>query len=159
MKTSLNNSGVILVILIMMIMGLGLVGGYFSINFKAVRDEEASKFTVEKMKRIANAISSSNFNPSDTSLRHFEDDVGKLPSSLTDLTTQGGNPACTISTASGKLSGWCGPYWTNQFSAESIDKDGWGQNMTLATASRSLRSRGPNLQDDSGGSDDLIQIY
>lgn len=159
MRASKNNSGVALVVIVMVVLGLGALGGYVAISVKAARDESASKFTVEKMKRIAIAISSTVFDPSGAVPRHFEDDVGKLPASLDDLTTQGANPACTLSTLSGALSGWCGPYWNNTYTGETIHADGWGQTMTLSTINRRLRSRGPNLADDSGGSDDLTQNY
>ncbi len=151
-----DSKGAALFLIILAIMGLGMFGGAIAISIKAQRDREAIDYTVAKMKRIAIAISTVPYDPSGQIPRHYEDDVGALPATLDNLTTVGA--ACTLG-VNGKLSGWCGPYWTNNYSGEDINKDGWNQDFTLNTGNRTLRSRGPDQTDDSGGSDDLVQVY
>jgi len=144
-----------IIFIIMAVLGLGLVGGMVAINVKSQKDEQNLNFTVAKMKKLAAAISSSVFDPS--TMRHYEDDVGAPPGILNSLITSGA--ACTLSTVSGKLSGWCGPYWQYTFSGEDINKDGWGSNLSFSTLPRRIRSPGPNLTNDSGSVDDLDQLY
>ncbi len=138
-------------------MGLGLVSGLVAISIKHEQDERAIQFTLQKLRKIGSAISSSVFATTGQSPRHYEDDVGALPSSLTDLTTPAGS--CALDSSTGKLAGWCGPYWSYSFSGEILDSDGWGRAFIFSTSPRRIYSKGVNGSDDSGGSDDIVQNY
>ena len=152
---SQRSRGMALIYIILVVLGLGLVGGMVAINVKSQRDEQALNFTVNKMRRLAAAISSSVFDPA--AIRHYESDVGAPPCILDSLVTPG--PACSMHPSTGRLAGWCGPYWNYTFSGEDVNKDGWNTSFSFSTSPRRIRSLGPNLTNDSGGVDDLDQIY
>ncbi len=157
-NSATESRGMAIIFIILAILGLGLVGGMVAINVKSQKDEQALNFTVSKMKKIAYAISTSVYDPQGQIPRHFEDDMAALPVTLSSLVFQT-SPTCSLSSATGKLSGWCGPYWNYTFSGENIAQDGWGTNFSFTTSPRRIRSFGPNTTDDSGGADDLDQLY
>ena len=73
-----------------------------------------------------------------------------IPNNLTDLTTQG---ALASYNAVTRL-GWRGPYVDNsQFTQ--FDQDAWAINFVYSSASRFIRSWGPNKTDNSGANDDI----
>ena len=74
-----------------------------------------------------------------------------LPATLATL--QGTVTACSVA-ASGKLSGYCGPYiGSTSFSAAELRKDSWGTDLVYDSAARTLKSCGANRT--CGNTDDL----
>lgn len=87
--------------------------------------------------------------------RGYIGDVGAVPSSLTDLTTQpGGVPLYDYFSRTG----WNGPYLQIDGTGE-ILRDSWSTDYVLNVADSTIRSFGPNKVDDSGGVDDILIKY
>jgi hypothetical protein len=149
-----------LLLLVLIIMAMGLVAGMLTVSVRLAWDERATTETQAKMRVIAEAISGTNFASGGKRARHYEQDVGALPSSLNDLLSRPvAVGTCFITTAAQNLSGWCGPYWTSDFSGENAFSDGWNNTLGLSTSPRQVRSRGPDGADNSGAGDDVVQPY
>jgi len=89
----------------------------------------------------------------DGSLR-FATDIGRLPSSLAELTARGALPA-TITATGGVRMGWSGPYLTVGFDPNSLAKDAWGRALQYGGSllPGQIASAGPDGI--SGNADDL----
>jgi type II secretory pathway pseudopilin PulG len=87
----------------------------------------------------------------------FVSDLGRLPTALSELTTQGALPAATTSTQNSVRMGWAGGYVNLGFDASSALKDRWGTSFLFSTgsglAAGQIRSAGP---DRTGGTADDI---
>lgn len=83
--------------------------------------------------------------------RGYIGDVGAVPTSLTDLTTNPGLPAYDYFSRTG----WNGPYLVDDGSGE-IFRDAWFVDYVLNAADSTIRSWGPNKTDNSGGGDDIV---
>lgn len=160
MHLAFDQRGAGLLILLLVLLGLGLTAGVLTVSVRLAMDEQATAETQRKMRRLAEVVSASNFSSGSVVSRHYEQDVGKLPSGLNDLLSRpGAVGTCFVTTASQNMAGWCGPYWTGQFVGEDPFSDGWGNPLILSTNPRHIRSRGPNGVDNNGGGDDLVQPY
>ncbi len=149
-----------LVIILLMILVLGLTAGIAAISGTFLMNERNVAFTQTKLKALASAISSTNVVAPAMNLRHYEQDVGALPGSLADLVTKpAAVAACAMNSTTQALAGWCGPYWTDDFSGMSTFADGWGNTLVFSASPRRLYSYGPNQADNSGASDDIVQTY
>lgn len=148
-----------LLIAILVILTLGLLAGTVAVNIRLLFDEDATTQTQAKLRQIGLAISSTNISPAPKNQRHYEQDVGALPSSLTDLMTKPGAVAACSLNASQQMSGWCGPYVIGTYSGEASFTDGWGSAIILDTSNRKVYSAGPNRTDNSGASDDIVQNF
>ncbi len=152
--------GVGILIVVLIILSLGIIAGTVALNMRLLFDERATIETEEKLRKIAIAISSTNFSSTQENIRHYEQDVGTLPSTLNDLLSKpAGVGTCYLNTVTQSLSGWCGPYFNQTFTGEALFSDEWGKALILSTSNRHIRSSGPNRTDDSGGSDDLVQKF
>ncbi len=160
MKPAFDNRGAGLLLLVLILLGLGLTAGVVSVSMRLAIDERATAETQVKMRALAEAISSTNYISGAQKVRHFEQDAGLLPSTLNELLSRPiAIGTCYMTTAAQNLAGWCGPYWSSQFSGEDPFSDGWNNTLILSTASRHIRSKGPNGVDNSGGGDDIVQTY
>jgi hypothetical protein len=160
MGTLHSNRGAGLLIIILILMGISLTASVLTVSVRLAWDEQATAETQKRLRDIAEAISSTNFQSGARRARHYEQDVGALPTALDDLLTKpAAVSACAMSATTSALSGWCGPYYTGTFSGESLWVDGWGNTLTLSAASRHVRSKGPNGTDNSGGADDIVQPF
>jgi hypothetical protein len=160
MSNQLNDRGAGLLLVVLVLLSLGLTAGMLTVSMRLAVDDRATSETQRKMRSLAEAISATNFSSGALTQRHFEQDAGTLPTALDDLLSK---PAalgtCYMTTSSNGLGGWCGPYWGTQFSGENAFADGWGNTLILSTSTRTIRSKGPNGADNSGGGDDLVHAY
>jgi len=144
----------------MALIGISLAVTSILIGTKWLLDERAIMSTQGKMRQLAEMISKTNFTPAPIALRHYEQDVGALPSALPDLVTKPvAVPTCSISIINGQLQGWCGPYWNDTYSGENTFGDGFGRAIIYDKAGRQLRSMGVNGVDDKGAVDDIVQAF
>jgi len=66
----------------------------------------------------------------------YHGDMGRLPSTLTELVTKGAQPAWAYQTYHGLGTGWRGPYLQDGFTGgPAITLDGWGKTFAYSTAS------------------------
>jgi len=160
LKILREEQGAGLLIIVLILLSLSLMVGTLPMNMALVLDERATDNAQASMRKIALAISSTTFNAPPKNIRHYEQDVGALPTLLNDLLSKPvAVGTCFLSTSTHSLSGWCGPYLEEKFSGETPFFDGWGSALILNTLGRSVRSAGPNRTDDSGASDDLVQSF
>lgn len=62
-------------------------------------------------------------------------DMGRLPTSLSELVTQGGQTAFHTTSHEGNIGyGWRGPYLTSPFTSTEIFTDGWGQTLSYTNS-------------------------
>jgi len=155
-----NINGMGLVLILLAILGLSLAAGTMMIEANLNFDEVALSKTRDKLLVLGRVISSTNLPPNTKSVRHYEQDVSALPTALSDLLTKPGPvSACSANTTTAVLEGWCGPYWTDNYSGELTFADGWGRTIVYDSGNRKLRSLGPDGIDQSGGGDDLEQSF
>jgi general secretion pathway protein G len=83
----------------------------------------------------------------------FVGDLGRLPTSFSELAQQGGLPAFTTSTTRGVGMGWRGPYVNIGTSAADYLTDAFGRAYTGASSGQ-VRSAGPDGV--SGNADDIV---
>jgi hypothetical protein len=83
----------------------------------------------------------------------FVGDLGRLPSSFTELAQRGSLPAYTTSTTRGVGMGWRGPYVNIGTTADDYLSDAFGRPYTGA-ASGQVRSAGPDGV--AGNADDIV---
>lgn len=160
MERRLDQRGAGLLLIVMILLGLSLTAGVLSVSMRLATDERATTETQRTMRRLSEAISATNFSSGAMLTRHYEQETAALPSTLDDLLTRpGAIGTCYMTTASQNLAGWCGPYWSTQFSGEDPFADGWGNTLILSTSPRHVRSKGPNNVDNNGAGDDLVQPY
>lgn len=72
-------------------------------------------------------------------------DMGALPSSLSDLITQGTQTGFAAPTATNRIgAGWNGPYLTTAVGSVNVTTDSWGNNLvvSLGTSPATITSRG-----------------
>lgn len=155
----LHRNGIGLLLILLGIMGLSVTIGTVTLSARWLMNERATQKTQTFMKGLARVISSFQLGPVSSVIRVYETDTSVLPDSLEDLVTNPGLSACATNTSTQLLTGWCGPYWTFPYQGENHFEDGWGRVMIYDKANRVIRSRGQNGIDDSGGGDDLVQIF
>lgn len=140
------------------VLGLALTAGMIAVTGDFLWDERGILETQESIRRIAFAISRRNFPTRTSGQRQYENDVGALPTSLTDLLNKpGAVAACSLDAANQAVTGWCGPYLIPTFQGENLFADGWGKALVYSSAARTITSWGPNRA--SGGGDDLTQGF
>jgi len=119
-----------------------------AIGARFLLDERYIVATREKTRHFASVIT------------RYSNDVGALPSALTDLLAKpGAVPACSLNGPGQKLNGWCGPYIERVFAGENTFGDAWGTALVYSSSPRQLRSYGPDRLDQGGGGDDLVQGF
>lgn len=160
MEPSQSEQGVGFLILILVLFGLGLTASVLTVSVRLAFDEQATATTQRRMRLIADQVSGTQFQNAAGLARHYEQDVGTLPTALGDLLSKPAAIAtCGMNSSAQLLTGWCGPYWNGSYTGENIFSDGWGNSLTISTSPRQIRSRGPNGIDNSGTSDDIVQPY
>lgn len=81
----------------------------------------------------------------------FENNMGAVPTALTDLTTQGAQTTYNPFTKRG----WRGPYLSN--TDANWNKDAWGTAIVYNSGARTLTSYGPDKA--AGGGDDIVVSF
>ena len=159
-KQGERGAGITLVALVLL--GVSLMVGTFIVSGKWLMDENAYRETHERIRMAAYAITRTGYITNDLrSMRHFETDVGVLPTTVQELWSRSAAVAtCAMNTSADvrDMRGWCGPYITYLHSGESL-ADGWGRPFVIYTNTRSIRSGGPNMRDDNGAEDDIVYNF
>ena len=152
----MSGKGYTLVEIIMVVSLVGILAVVAFPYFSDLSDDAKEAVTRDEMKALKRAIVGDG-----KAVIHghfvfagYEADVGALPSSLTDLainpstgdTTQTYNPITR--------SGWRGPY-IDTSSDSDYSSDAWGTAYVYSSASRYIRSWGPNQTNNGGGGDDI----
>lgn len=139
------------ILMVLLLVGiLSAVGVNQFINFGG---EARTAMTNEKLNQIKQAIIGDSrrvangryLNPG------FESHMGSLPTALTDLTTQGAQPAYNPFSKTG----WRGPYISDTSSDWNLDA--WGTAIVYNSGARTLTSYGPDKA--SGGGDDIVVSF
>lgn len=121
-------------------------------NFIDLRDDARDAVTKDRMQSLKRAIVGDGRVVAGGvhAFPGFYGDLGRLPSALSELVTQGAmstyNPITRI--------GWRGPY-VDSSNLTSYSSDAWGTAFVYSSASRYIRSWGPNKADNSGATDDI----
>lgn len=135
---------ILMVILIVGIMSAVVVPNYIDFSGEAKSATTKQKLTDFKMAITGDPRAVAN----GTYLQPgFENQVGSLPATINDLRVQGAYAAYDPFTKRG----WRGPYIST--SDANWDKDSWGTTITYTSATRTLRSCGPDKT--CGNADDL----
>jgi len=129
---------------------MGVAGSFVAITLTSTLANDGMNETVKRMDRVIAAIA----------LYKANHATSANPTTLAYLYSNVGAVACTASTASLKLVGWCGPYLTYDFSESTSEAitDGWGTAFEYNNAGF-LYSWGKDRADNNGGGDDLTRTF
>lgn len=136
-KVSSSARGFSLVEFIMILILVAVLGGITFSQLGGTVDSQRWEITRRKMDAIRTAILGDETVDEEGHRRHFgfHGDMGRMPVSLTELVTQGAQPAWAFNTFYGIGAGWRGPYVEKELVADSaVDLDGWGRTFVYATA-------------------------
>jgi general secretion pathway protein G len=128
-----RSGGFTLIELIMVIIVLGIMAGVAIPVIGTFIQSSKETATKDEMQRIARALAGSDTG----SDRGYEGDVGRLPSTLPDLTAK---PASVPAWDAFTHVGWNGPYIDS--TAGDYLMDAWGQAYVYDTVARTLESNG-----------------
>jgi len=128
-----TTAGFTLIELVMVIIVLGIMAGVAIPVIGSFIESSKQTATKDEMQRLARAIAGAD----SQNERGYEGDVGRLPSTLAELTAKPGSvPAWNAFTHVG----WNGPY-IDSASGDYL-KDAWGNNYVYDTVARTLQSPG-----------------
>lgn len=129
---------------------IAVAGSFVMITITPSVSNAGLEVTVKKMDAVIAAI---NKYKTDSA-------TGANPPTLAYLFSDVGGVGCSVNTTSSKMQGWCGPYLTSEFTANTNDAitDGWGTAFEYDNTGN-LYSWGPNKTDNGGGSDDLTRTF
>ncbi len=106
-------------------------------SFDSQLSGSKSEMTQQRLEAIRTGILGADLSQTTEGVRAnfgFIGDIGRLPTSLGELSSQGGLPAWIYSTSYGIGVGWRGPYVSGGDSLSlSIQKDGWGRAIVYST--------------------------
>lgn len=137
--TSKRPSGFTLLEILMAVALVAIVSAVALPRFIDFRSDASAAVTTERMATLREA------------LRKFTSNMAAPPAALTSLVTQGTQPAYD---PINKV-GWSGPYVDGTVSG--WNADGWGTAYQYTSATRTLRSCGPNKT--CGDADDLVVTF
>lgn len=147
------NSGFSLIELVLVMILLGILGAVAIPNFIDLRDDARIAVTRDEMAALKRGITGDSRLASGGTLIFpgYEADVGKLPSTLSDLVAK---PAGVNSYDPLSRLGWRGPY-VDPSPTSDYAKDAWTSSYIYDSSNRFIRSPGPNKIDDKGSGDDV----
>ena len=145
-------SGFTLMEMVIVILLLGIVAIVAVPNFFDLRDDAKDAVTKDRMQALKRAIVGDGRVVAGGvhAFPGYYGDMGRLPSALSELVTQGAQTAYNPITRIG----WRGPY-VDSSNLSSYSSDAWGTAFVYSSASRYIRSWGPNKADNAGASDDI----
>jgi len=136
--SKVSKSAFTLIELVMVILLISALATYLYSEFDYSTDAARFEATRAKMKALNNAIMGMETSGDNESRRisyGFFGDIGRLPSSLGELTTQGALPSWAFNNTYGVGAGWRGPYVApTDSSSSSSFLDAWGNAIVLNTA-------------------------
>ena len=137
--------------MIMVIVVVSFLGVLFFPQFLDFRSEAKDAVTRARLKELREAISGNSqaISSSRYSNPGFEQDIGSVPTSLTELTVIGAYSTYDPFSKTG----WRGPYIDS--SVDGWDEDAWGTAYDYNSGARTITSCGPDL---SCGNGDDIQV-
>ncbi len=136
---SLRPSGFSLLEILMAVALVAIISAVALPQFVDFRTDAHASVTKERMASLRDGI------------QKFSTHMAAAPSALSNLTTKGSQPNYD---PINKI-GWNGPYVDGTVSG--WDQDGWGTAYQYSTASRTLKSCGPNKT--CGDTDDLVVTF
>ncbi len=149
----MNKNGFTLVEILMVLILVGILSAIAFPAFVDFSNDARVVTTTEKLNEFKRAIIGDPRRVANG--RHldpgFETHRGALPAALTDLTTQGAQPAYNPFSKSG----WRGPYISD--SSTDWNLDAWGTAIVYNAGARTLTSYGEDLA--VGGGDDIIVSF
>ncbi len=132
-----DSAGFTVVEILLVVILIAIFGGLTFSQLSQTVDSNRFETTRARMAAIRTAILGDTTTDPEGHRRHFgyHGDMGRLPANLTELVTQGAQPAWSFNTFYGTGAGWRGPYMTAEHVGEiSVDKDAWGKTYLYNTA-------------------------
>jgi uncharacterized delta-60 repeat protein/prepilin-type N-terminal cleavage/methylation domain-containing protein len=137
-----NQSGFSLIELVMVIVIIAVVATYVAVDLNDKPDSLRFEQTRAKLEAIRSAIVGDDSISAEGQRLHFGyfGDMGKIPATLTDLTTIGAQSAWAYSASLGFGVGWRGPYVSQgarisgSLDSLSINRDEWGTAFVYNTS-------------------------
>jgi len=134
---SCPRDGFSLVELLLVLVLVSIFGTLTYTQLKGTSDAGRFEVTRSRLDAIRVAVQGDTSVDKEGHRRHFgyHGDMGRLPSTLTELVTRGAQPAWAFNTYYGVGAGWRGPYVSTEVVGDiSIDKDAWGNTFIYNTA-------------------------
>jgi prepilin-type N-terminal cleavage/methylation domain-containing protein len=152
--------GFTLIELVMVILLLGILGVAVMPNFIDMRTDAKTAVTKDEMLALKRAITGDSRVTAGGAYAFpgYEADMGKLPTTLGDLVINPNNGTTTQDYDPLLRRGWRGPY-IDSSSLSNYSSDAWGVAYVYSSASRYIRSWGPNKANDSGSGDDITVTF
>ncbi|MEZ4873132.1 MAG: prepilin-type N-terminal cleavage/methylation domain-containing protein [Bdellovibrionales bacterium] len=148
-----NKNGFTLIEILMVIVLIGILSGVAITQFINFGDDARIATTTQKLNEFKRAIVGDSRQVANGKFLSpgFEAHMNGLPSSLTDLATQGAQANYDPFTKTG----WRGPYISN--TDADWNNDAWGNAIQYSSGARTLTSYGPDGA--SGGGDDIVVSF
>ena len=146
--------------LVMTVLIVAILAAVAIPNFIDLRTDAKTAVTRDEMAALKRAITGDSrvVSGGRYAFPGYEVDQGALPTTLSNLVT---NPATNTTVQDYNpltRRGWRGPY-IDPSSTSDFTKDAWGTAYVYSSTARRIRSWGPNMVDNTGGSDDIDLLF
>lgn len=132
-----GTAGWTLIELVAVMLLVAILARYMRDVFDTNSDSTKAEMTLQRLEAIKSAILGVDSSESNEGVRlnfGFLGDIGRLPTSLGELSSQGSLPSWSYSTVYGVGAGWRGPYVSGADSlARATQNDAWGQPFVYST--------------------------